>query len=264
MIEPHLHGELVTLEPVHGIQNMATAGVEAAILLSSYMVGPNTTCEELGNYHEYMYTFYRDELESNGIQPFFGFGVPAVGMNAKEAERSYSRIEEYLKKPETVCVGEVGIHFSTESEIEKFERQIEIADELNMPLNTHTPIPRAERKPEIVDKTLNIVEEKGFDPSKVVIGHISPGTIDTVLERGAWADISCCADKLNAREAAKIAQEHKDDNIIVTSEFGWGVRGHYSVPRVAYEMKLLGMSREEIEKVIFENPVQLFNLDLEF
>jgi len=41
-----------------------------------------------------------------------------------------------------------------------------------------------------------------------------------------------------------------------------GYQRYFSVPRIAFEAKLLGIKRSEIEKITFENPIKLFRLKL--
>ena len=102
---------------------------------------------------------------------------------------------------------------------------------------------------------------------KLVIDHNDEKTLRIVLNEGAWAAISTCFDKLTPREVALIIKEllkrnEELDRVIVNSEYGWGYQGYFSVPRIAFEAKLLGIKRSEIEKITFENPIKLFRLKL--
>jgi predicted metal-dependent TIM-barrel fold hydrolase len=261
MIEPHLHGELVSTLDVEG---MAVAGVEAAVLLGTYIVHVGTQPQVIFDYYNHILTWYAGLLREYDVQPFVGLGIPALGISDKEAETMYSRLKEFLIKPEVVALGEVGIEFGSDSEVNKFKVQLEIAKELNMPVVCHTPIPRAHHKLGIVNKVLSIIREVDFRPERILIDHISEETIETVLKAGCWVGISCAMDKLSAKDAAKIAQTYSSDKVLVNSERGWAHSGYFSVPRVALEMKMLGMKRNQIEQITFDNPVQFYGLKLEF
>jgi len=48
--------------------------------------------------------------------------------------------------------------------------------------------------------------------------------------------------------------------ITLGSELGYGGAGHLSLVKVAWAMRKGGMRREEIEKVMWDNPKKFFNL----
>jgi len=260
-IESHLHGELISTVDVEG---MAVAGVEAAVLLGTYVVKVGTPQQAIFDYYSHIMTWYAGLLEEYDIQPFFGLGIPALGISDKEAEGMYPQLKEFLMKPGVVAIGEIGLEFGSDSEVNKFKAQLKIAKELNLPVICHTPIPRAPHKPNIVNKVLNIIREVDFRPERILIDHISEDTIESVLKAGCWAGISCAMDKLSAKESAKLAQTYSSDKILVDSERGWAHGGYFSVPRVALEMKMLGMRRDQIEQITFDNPVRFFGLKLRF
>lgn len=255
-IEPHLHGELASTSSVEG---MAMGGIEAAVLLSTYK-GVGKSSRDLLGYYKHILTYYKALLDEFDIQPFFGLGVPVTGTTEEEAEEIYPTLREYLEKPEVVAVGEIGIESEREYESTKFKTQLEIAEEKDVSVVCHSPVPRAEHKPEIVRKILSIIKEERFDPEKIVIDHTNQEMIKEILNAGAWAGISICADKLTPREAAKLSKEHQNQQILVDSEYGWNHEGYFSVTRTGLEMKMLGMERKEIEKILYKNPTQFYNL----
>ncbi|MBW1801087.1 MAG: hypothetical protein JRJ85_10205, partial [Deltaproteobacteria bacterium] len=62
-----------------------------------------------------------------------------------------------------------------------------------------------------------------------------------------------------------IVFNHPDnrEQLFVNSEFGWGGEGFFSVPRAVMSMRRLGMKREDIEQVTWENPKKFFNLQID-
>lgn len=188
-------------------------------------------------------------LEEFDIQPFFGLGIPVTGTTKKEAEEIYPTLKKHLEKPEVVALGEIGVESEREYEADKFQTQLEIAKEREIPIVCHSPVPRAKHKPKIVRKILSKIKEVGFDPGKIVIDHINEETIEPVLDAGVWGGISVCADKITPREAAKLSKKYQNRQILVDSEYGWGHEGYFSVPRAGLEMKMLGMKRDNKDSI---------------
>jgi predicted metal-dependent TIM-barrel fold hydrolase len=52
----------------------------------------------------------------------------------------------------------------------------------------------------------------------------------------------------------------KNEQLLINSEFGYSGEGYYSVPRAVLSMRRMGLTREQIEKVTWDNPKKLFNL----
>jgi predicted metal-dependent TIM-barrel fold hydrolase len=53
------------------------------------------------------------------------------------------------------------------------------------------------------------------------------------------------------------------DRIILGSELGYGGAGHLSLVKVAWVMKMEGMTRKDIEFALWENPKNIFNLPIQ-
>ena len=266
IIDPHVHADFVSFWDV---ESMGVAGVEAAVILSKHMVDANTKPKDLFEYFESLFTFHKDRFEDFGIKVFIGLGTPVMGFSLDDTTQFNQELKKFLKRPEVVTVGEVGIEYATEKEAKKFKEQLEIAKEFNRPVVCHTPVPhRASRKVSSVKKVLEIVRETKFPIERIEIDHNSEDSVDIVLDAGAWAAISTCADKLTAKETALIVKRILDkrdrdaDRILVNSEFGWGHNGYFSLPRVALEMRLLGIKSVDVEKILYENPIQFFNLKI--
>jgi predicted metal-dependent TIM-barrel fold hydrolase len=76
--------------------------------------------------------------------------------------------------------------------------------------------------------------------------------------------LSICYDKLSPEDAAKVVLENPDkrERLLVNSEFGWGGEGYFSVPRSVLAMRRMGLKRDEIEQVTWENPKKFFKLEI--
>ena len=77
--------------------------------------------------------------------------------------------------------------------------------------------------------------------------------------------LSLCYDKLRPEDVADIVAMHigESDQLIINSEFGYSGEGYYSVPRAVLAMRRLCLNRDQIEKVTWDNPKKLFNLQID-
>lgn len=112
---------------------------------------------------------------------------------------------------------------------------------------------------------LKIIKQEGFPPEMSVLDHTGLSTLRTGLDSGAIVGLSIRYDKLNPEEAGRIVQQEHDrrDRLLMNSEFGWGGDGYFSVPRAVLAMRRMGLKREEIERVTWENPKRFFGLQIE-
>jgi predicted metal-dependent TIM-barrel fold hydrolase len=96
----------------------------------------------------------------------------------------------------------------------------------------------------------------------VVLDHTAENTLDFRLSTGAMVGLSVCHDKMPPEVAAEIVLKNPDkrDKLLINSELGYGNDGYFSVPRVIMAMKMMGVAREVIEKVTWDNPKRFFNL----
>lgn len=88
------------------------------------------------------------------------------------------------------------------------------------------------------------------------------------LGSGAVTGLSVCYDKLTVEEAAELVIKNmnnpaKRDMITIGSELGYGGAGHLSMVKVAWGLEQEGVSREDIEKVMWNNPKRIFNLPID-
>lgn len=267
IVEPHIHGELASTPD---IESMALAGVEAVVILTTYKVKEETSPATLFEYYNRLLVFEETRFEGYGIKPFVGLGVPVLGVSVENANAIYPAIRSLLKRPEVVAVGEIGIETGSRSEVAKFMEQLQLADKLKLPVVCHTPPPGMRHKVKVTEQVMNVIKEVGFEPERVIMDHTGEETLKKVLDFGAYAGLSVCADKLPPRDVARIVkrcmrevENEYVDRIIVNSEYGWGTAGYFSVPRAALEMKLQGLKRDEIEKIVWENPTTFYGLKIE-
>jgi len=259
IIDAHIHMDRVAGED---ILRMAWGGVEVGIIPTPHLMSglfyPKTLMELWDKTLDYMVKY----SASMGINCFATLSVPFYGLNAEGFDECLRELPEYLKEDRVVGIGEIGLDTGNEHETRLFKAQLDIAREHNMPVIVHTPTPREPQTTTVTAQIINVLKDENFPMDRAVLDHTGKNTVDLRLNSGAVTGLSVCYDKLTAEEAAEIVINNaaKRGMIMLGSELGYGGAGHLSVVKAAWAMRMLGLAREEIEKVTWDNPKRFFNL----
>ncbi len=65
--------------------------------------------------------------------------------------------------------------------------------------------------------------------------------------------------KLSPERAVNIARQYGIERLIVNSSADWGPSDVLSVPKVAQLMLKTGFSRDEAERLVWENPIRFYS-----
>jgi predicted metal-dependent TIM-barrel fold hydrolase len=259
IIDPHVHASLMKGPEV---LKMSMAGVEAGVnpmlhALPWITSGPTLLAmwdDFLGRWVSY--------FAARSVQLYNTLSVPMAGISSEGIEECLKKLPEYLKHERVVGIGEIGLNNGTEAEVRLFRTQLQIAREHNVPIIVHTPPPGEPQRKAVTKQIIDIIREEKFPIKRAVLDHTAKDTIEDNLGSGATVGLSVCYDKNRPDDAAEMVKDNpsKRDRIFVNSEFGYGYDGYFSVPRAVVGMRLLGLAREEIEKVTWHNPKVFFNL----
>ncbi|MBW1766087.1 MAG: TatD family hydrolase, partial [Deltaproteobacteria bacterium] len=180
-------------------------------------------------------------------------------------EECLKRLPEYLKHENAVGLGEIGMDAGLEAEEILFRAHLNLAKENDMPIIVHTPTPLEPQAVEVLDNIIDIIKEEDFPIERTILDHTGRNTLPKRLESGAMVGLSLCYDKLRPEDAAEIVAEYPDkiDRLVVNSEFGYAGEGYFSVPRAVLSMRRLGLKRDVIERVTWDNPKKFFNLKID-
>ena len=164
-----------------------------------------------------------------------------------------------------VGVGEIGMDAGIKDEERLFRSQLAIAREHNKPVIVHTPTPLEPQAVEVCRQIIKVIESEHFPMNRVILDHTGQKSLRDRLNSGAMVGLSLCYDKLRPEDAAEIVAQNPDcrQQLLINSEFGYAGEGYYSVPRAVLSMRRLGLKREVIENVTWENPKRFFNLQIE-
>ena len=181
-----------------------------------------------------------------------------------EWEKTLARLPACVNRPEIVAIGEVGLEprsitCSGLSIQEKVLRaQLDIARDVNKTVVFHTPLTE---KPKWVDRYLGMIEEHKLDRAKVIIDHADPTDVKMITDAGCYAGITVQPwRKVSAADAAEMVKSGDRDLVLVDSDAGIPESDSLAVPKTAFEMRRLGLSEAEIQKVLWDNPRKAYGI----
>jgi predicted metal-dependent TIM-barrel fold hydrolase len=253
-IDPHVH---MTSRTTDDYEAMAAAGVVAIIEPSFWLGQPRT---QVGSFQDYFSSLV-------GWEPFRAsqFGIAhycTIGLNSKEAnnealaEQVIELLPLYLHKENVVAVGEIGYDDQTPAEDKYFRTQLELAKELDMTVQVHTP--HRDKKAGTI-RSMEVCLEHGLDPGNVIIDHNNEETVQEVLDRGFWAAFTIYPKtKMGNERMVEVVRKYGSTQIIVNSSADWGVSDPLAVPKTASLMLKRGIDGEDIAKTCYQNALLAF------
>ncbi|WP_339728864.1 TatD family hydrolase [Maribacter stanieri] len=255
IIDPHVH---MTSRTTDDYEAMAAAGVVAIIEPSFWLGQPRT---QVGSFQDYFSSLV-------GWEPFRAsqFGVKhycTIGLNSKEAnnealaEQVIELLPLYLHKENVVAIGEIGYDDQTPAEDKFFRMQLDMAKELDMTVQVHTP--HRDKKAGTI-KSMEVCLEHGLDPANVIIDHNNEETVKEVLDRGFIAAFTIYPKtKMGNERMVEVVKKYGSSNIIVDSSADWGVSDPLAVPKTASLMLKRGISMEDVRKTCYQNALDAFS-----
>jgi hypothetical protein len=247
------------------VETLSIAGVEAGVLPTPHLLQWLVSAETLLRMWRNFLDFEVNHSKSLGIDIRVTLGVPFYGMEAEAIKESLKQLPRYLDNKNVVGLGEIGLDAGIQDEVKLFRYHLGIAKEHNLPIIVHTPTPMEPQATTVTRQIIKVIEEEHFPINRAILDHTGENTLKTRLSSGAMVGLSLCYDKLRPEDAAKIVAENPDkrNQLLINSEFGYSGEGYFSVPRAVLSMRRLGLRREEIEGVTWDNPKRFFNLTIE-
>lgn len=253
IFDPHIH---MTSRTTDDYQAMHAAGISAVVEPAFWLGQPRTS---VGSFTDYF-----DSLV--GWEPFRAaqFGIRhhcTIALNPKEANDPRCAdvldvLPRYLVKDGVVAVGEVGYDSMTPEEDKAFATQLALAIEHDLPVLVHTP---HRDKAEGTRRTLAVVRESGIAPERVVVDHLNELTVGMVAESGSWMGFSIYPDtKMDETRMVAILREHGTAKMLINSAADWGRSDPLKTVRTAEAMLDRGFTDADVERVLWQNPVDFY------
>jgi len=252
--DPHIH---MLSRTTDDYENMAAAGILGVVEPAFWQGQPRTQVGSFVDYYNSLIGWEHFRASQFGIRHYC-----TMGMNPKEANQ-VSLAEEVLKilprfcqKDTVVAVGEIGYDDQTPEEDRFFAAQMEMAMEFELPVLIHTP---HRDKVKGTERTIALVKEVGIDEEMVIIDHLNEQTLPMVLETGCWRGHSIYPHtKMSEERMVDLLKQYGTEKMVVNSAADWGRSDPLKVPKTGADMHKAGFSDADIEKVLFENPINFF------
>lgn len=253
-IDPHVHMISRTTDDYEAMQR---AGVVAVIEPAFWMGQPRTQVGTFQDYYSHLIGFERFRASQFGIKHYC-----TIGLNSKEANNEALAEEVMELLPLFVCkegvvgVGEIGYDDQTAAEDKYYRLQLELAKEVNLPVQIHTPH-RDKKKGTL--RSMAVALEHGLDPGMVIVDHNNEETVQQVLEQGFWAAFTIYPHtKMGNERMTEIVKHYGPERIFINSAADWGISDPLAVPKTAQLMLERGISAATVAQVTYYNALAAF------
>ena len=252
--DPHMHMSSRTTDDY---QALADAGVVALIEPAFWLGQPRTGLASFKDYFSSLVGWERFRSSQFGIKHYC-----TIGLNSREAnnealaEQVMEILPLFLQKEGVVGVGEIGFDDQTAAEEKYYRAQLEMAKEMNLPVQVHTP---HRDKKKGTERSMAIALEHGIDPKMVIIDHNNEETVKSVLDQGFYAAFTIYPfTKMGNERMVEIVKEYGPTRIMVNSAADWGISDPLAIPKTAALMKIKGIDLETIRQVTYQNALDAF------
>ena len=251
MIDTHIHADARSGED---FKEMYLAGIDCAITCSYYPYKIDSEIILLNHLNRILELDTRRALE-HGLDLKVALGIHPT--NALENPESiYNELYKWIDSKQIAAIGEIGLEDLTETEIEVFEKQLDIADETNSKVIIHTP---RKNKSEVLKVILDIVPQH-LDEKQAVIDHINQDVIGEVIDKNYMLGLTVQPHKLDVNGAIAILDDFGFDKFLLNSDMSNKPSDPLSVPKTIRELKRLGYKNSEIEKKKKKNAENYFKI----
>jgi predicted metal-dependent TIM-barrel fold hydrolase len=253
-IDPHVH---MTSRTTDDYDAMRRAGIVAIIEPAFWLGQARTEAGSFKDYYSSLVGWERFRASQFGIRHYC-----TIGLNSKEAnneplaEQVMELLPLFASKEGVVGIGEIGYDDQTAAEDKYYRLQLELAKELDLPVQIHTP---HRDKKKGTTRSMDVCIEHNIDPVKVIVDHNNEETVEEVLSRGFWAGFTIYPKtKMGNERMAEIVRKYGPERIMVNSAADWGISDPLAVPKTAALMLERGIPVEHIRAVCYSNALAAF------
>ena len=253
-IEPHAHMvSRVTDDYVH----LATAGCQAVCEPAFWAGFDRSSPAGFFDYFRQLTEHEPKRAAKYGLAHFCWLCInPKESEDVKLAEEVLALIPPFLDRPGVLGIGEIGLNKNSRNELKVLERHVDLAARHDQLILVHTP--HLEDKLKGTRLTLDVLRaDARIRPERVIIDHVEEHTAKLVLDRGHWAGLTLYpVSKCTPARAIDILEVCGSERLWMNSACDWGESLPLAVPHTALEMRRRGWTPEQIDQVIFQNPLQ--------
>lgn len=253
IIDAHLHADC---RPVEDFKNMKIAGVNAII---SCAYDPLEMKKSNVSFEHFDRIINREakRVENEGIKLYCAVGVHPRAIPT-DFEKVIEKLPEYLEKKNVIAIGEIGLETADDLEQKVFVEQLKIADENNYKIIVHTP---RTNKVEITEKIVKLLDEH-INPRLVQLDHVDFSIVDSIIDKEYSLGITIQPLKMSTEETIQMLEKYGYDKFILDSDISYAPSNPLSLPETKHELEKMGVNKNSINKVMFENVLKFYNIKL--
>ena len=252
-IDPHVHMVSRTTDDYH---RMALAGC-AAVSEPAFWAGfDRGSARAFHDYFRQLTEYEPKRAAQFGIRHYAWLCI-----NAKEAENvALSRevialIPEFLRCPNVLGIGEIGLNKNTANEAVIFQEHLDLAARTDELVLIHTP--HLEDKLKGTRMILDMLRnDPRVKPHRVCVDHVEEHTVRLALDAGFWVGMTLYpTTKCTPARAVDIVEAVGTDRVLVNSAGDWGKSDPLAVPEFVLELRRRGHPEAVARKLVYDNPL---------
>ncbi len=253
IIDAHLHADC---RPVEDFKNMKIAGVNAIV---SCAYDPLEMKKSNVSFEHFDRIINREakRVENEGIKFYCAVGVHPRAIPT-DFEKVIEKLPEYLEKKNVIAIGEIGLESADNLEQKVFVEQLKIADENNYKIIVHTP---RTKKVEITEKIVKLLDEH-INPRLVQLDHVDFSIVDSIIDKDYSLGITIQPLKMSTEETILMLEKYGYDKFVLDSDISYAPSNPLSLPETKHELEKMGVNKNSINKVMFENVLKFYNIKL--
>ncbi len=255
IFEPHIH---MTSRTTNDYEKIAQAGVKMCVEPAFWIGEPRKRAGTFFDYFDHITNYETKRAGQYGIDHYCCVAVnPREANNRDLAEEVLKELPRYLDNPRVVALGEIGLDLISETEVDFFIRQAEMARDRRLPVLIHSP---HINKYEGIKKLLVILKEMNYDNDWILMDHSVEETTPMILKEGAYCGHSIYPiTKVSPERMIKILKKNGCDKMLINSAADWGPSDPLMVPHTLELMKNDGFTARDVKKIAWDNPFKFFS-----
>jgi len=261
-IEPHGHMVSRTTDDYLA---MATAGCEAVCEPAFWAGFDRSSADGFYDYFCQLTEHEPKRAAKFGLQHYTWLCInPKESEDVALADHVLAVIPPLLERPNVLGIGEIGLNKNSRNEITVLEKHVDIAARHDQLILVHTPHLEDKFKGTrlIIDVLKN---DQRIKPERCIIDHVEEHTVKMVKDAGFWAGMTLYPEsKCTPARAIDILDIYGMDQIWMNSACDWGISVPLAVPRAALEMRKRGYAEDQIDQMIYRNPIKFMSQSPKF
>ncbi|MEU6083997.1 TatD family hydrolase [Streptomyces sp. NPDC047108] len=255
IFDPHIHMSSRTTDDYAA---MFEAGVRAVVEPSFWLGQPRTSPESFIDHFDALLGWEPFRAAQYGIAHHCTLALNPKEANDPRCTPVLDLLPRYLLKDGVVAVGEIGYDTMTRAEDHALAAQLHLAAEHCLPALVHTP---HRDKVAGLRRTLAVLRESALPVEHVVLDHLNETTVGEAANSGCWLGFSIYPEtKMDEDRMIDILRLYGTERILVNSAADWGRSDPLKTRRVAEAMLAAGFGDDDVDQVLWRNPVAFFGI----